>query len=73
MKNQENDLEEIAKILAFAFLAAWIPFAIIEIHNPAVEKKLRYEKECNAKGGFVYEAKNEDKRCIKKDYITITL
>jgi len=73
MKTLENDLKEITKILLFAVVVTWIPFAFIEIHNPFVEKQLRYQKECEGKGGFVYERQNEEKRCIKKDYITITI
>jgi hypothetical protein len=64
---------ELFKPLIFAAVVTWIPFSIIEIYIPAVEKQVRYEKECEAKGGFVYEKQNEEKRCIKKDYITIPL
>lgn len=73
MKNEENDLAEIAKILGFALFVTWIPFSIFEIYIPAVEKKIRYEEECKAKGGFVFEQQNEETRCIKVDYITIKL
>lgn len=73
MKNQENDLEEIAKILLFALVVTWIPFAIFEIHQPFVEKQEAYRIACEAKGGFVYDQQNEEKKCIKKDYITIQI
>jgi len=68
-----DDVAEIAKILLFSAVVTWIPFSIIEIHNPYVERELRYEAECEAKGGFVYKQQNEEKRCIKKDYIIIPL
>lgn len=70
---QENDLEEIAKVFLFAAIVTWIPFAIIEIYIPHVEQMKLYEEKCEAAGGFVYEKQNEVKRCIKKDYITITI
>jgi len=74
MKTQENDdLWEIGKVLLFSVIVTWIPFAFFEIHQPFVEKQLRYQTECESKGGFVYERQNEEKRCIKKDYITIPL
>ena len=73
MKNQENDLDEIGKVLIFAIVVTWIPFAFFEIHQPFVEKQERYRTECEAKGGFVYDQQNEVKKCIKKDYITIPI
>jgi hypothetical protein len=71
--NEEDDLMEIAKVFLFALAVTWVPFAFFEIHQPFVEKKLRYERQCEEKGGFVYERQNEETRCIKKDYITIPL
>ncbi len=56
-----------------AFVVTWPVFFIIEIHNPHVEDNMRYERECTAKGGFVYDQQNEERKCIKKDYLIIPL
>jgi hypothetical protein len=62
---------ELFKPLVFAAVITWIPFSIFEIYIPYVEKEVRYQVTCEAKGGFVYQRQNEEKRCIKKDYIII--
>lgn len=71
--SKENiyDNFELVKPFLIAIAVTWVPFSIVEIHNPYVEKKLAYEKACADKGGFVYDRQNEETKCIRKDYIVI--
>ncbi len=55
------------------FVITWPIFYIIEILIPHTEENMRYERECAAKGGFLYEQQNEERKCIKKDYLIIPL
>jgi len=64
---------ELFKPLLFSATVTGIAFYIFEVFIPAVELQVAYEKECESKGGFVYNQQNEEKKCIKKDYITISI
>lgn len=57
--------------LIFAAVITWIPFYIFEIFIPYLEEKTAYKEFCEKSGGFVYEAQNEGRKCIKKDFIII--
>ena len=64
---------ELFKPILFAAVVTWIPFSIIELYIPAVERQIAYETACEKAGGFVYEKQNEETKCIKKDFITIPI
>lgn len=76
MKIPEHDIYdnwELFKPIIFAAVVTWVPFSIIELYIPAVDRQIAYEKACTEAGGFVYEKQNEEKKCIKKDYIVIPI
>lgn len=69
--NRNNDLVEILYVFLLAGLITWIPFFLIEVYSPAVDKMIKYEQDCKDRGGFVFNEQNKEKICIKEDYIVI--